>query len=274
MNGGKLRCPHIPASPYLRIMTGAKPATTVVIVDDDQHAREVLSGALACHHPDMRLLGMAGSVGTGIELITRLGPDVLFLDVELGDRTGFDLLEALGMDRPHVIFTTAHVGYAVKAIRFSALDFLLKPVDPDEMGLAVDKAVHARDAVPQHSDQFIALLRNLLPAPQDQRIALPVSNGLEVISTHDIVYCRSAGGYSEVHRTDGSRLVVCRSLGDFEGILRPEEFIRVHHTHLVNVRHVRKYIRGEGGELIMVDGSNITVSRRKRQDLLDALARM
>ena len=120
MNGGKLRCPHIPASPYLRIMTGAKPATTVVIVDDDQHAREVLSGALACHHPDMRLLGMAGSVGTGIELITRLGPDVLFLDVELGDRTGFDLLEAAACHLHHRTCRLRREGDPVQRTGFPA----------------------------------------------------------------------------------------------------------------------------------------------------------
>jgi two-component system, LytTR family, response regulator len=247
---------------------------TAVIVDDEQHCIEALSGALRRDHPHVTLLGSASSVPAGVELVDRERPEILFLDVELGDRTGFDLLEAIGPHRPHVIFTTAHEGYAVKAIRFSALDYLLKPIDPDDLGTALGKARQAL-AAPQHPDQFMALMRNLmLAANSDRRIALPVAEGLEMVKTDDIIYCESASNYTVVHQRDGKRLVISRTLKEFEDLLAAQDFIRVHHAHLINVRHVRKYIRGEGGEVIMSDGANVAVSRRKKQELMDGLSRL
>ncbi|MCW5898447.1 MAG: response regulator transcription factor [Flavobacteriales bacterium] len=248
--------------------------STAVIVDDEQHCRDALSGLLQRRFPEIALLGMATNVMEGVELLNRERPTVLFLDVELGDRTGFDLLQAIGPDRPHVIFTTAHEGYALKAIRFSALDFLLKPVDPDELQAALDKLRQAM-RMPQHPDQFMVLMKNLmLSANSDKRIALPVAEGLEMIDTDDIIYCESASNYTVVHQKDGKRLVISRTLKEFEDMLGVQDFIRVHHAHLINVRHVKKYIRGEGGEVIMSDGANVAVSRRKKQELMDSLARL
>ncbi|MBL7964105.1 MAG: response regulator transcription factor [Flavobacteriales bacterium] len=248
--------------------------TTAVIVDDEQHCRDALVGLLQRQFPEITLLGMATNVTEGVELLDRHRPTVLFLDVELGQQTGFDLLEAIGPERPHVIFTTAHEGYAVKAIRFSALDFLLKPVDLDELRAAMDKVNQAIQS-PQHPDQFMVLMKNLmLSASSDKRIALPVAEGLEMINTDDIIYCESASNYTVVHQKDGKRLVISRTLKEFEDMLGVQDFIRVHHSHLINVRHVKKYIRGEGGEVIMSDGANVAVSRRKKQELMDSLARL
>ncbi len=248
--------------------------TSAVIVDDEQHCRDALSGLLQRQFPDITLLGTATNVMEAVELLNRERPTIVFLDVELGRQTGFDLLQALGPDRPHIIFTTAHEGYAVKAIRFSALDFLLKPVDPDELKAALDKVGRAVLG-PQHPDQFMALMRNImLSANSDKRIALPVAEGLEMIDTDDIIYCESASNYTVVHQRDGKRLVISRTLKEFEDMLSVQDFIRVHHSHLINVRHVKKYIRGEGGEVIMSDGANVAVSRRKKQELMDSLARL
>jgi two-component system LytT family response regulator len=249
--------------------------TTAVIVDDEEHCRVALSGLLERRHPEIELVGMASSVPEGIDLVNTRKPKILFLDIEIGKQTGFDLLQALGPDRPHVIFTTAHEGYAVRAIRFSALDYLLKPVDPEELGLAIGKVMeHMRP--PQSPDQFLALLKNLAQ-PQhggEKRIALPVSDGLEMVNVDDILYCESDSNYTVVHQKDKKRLVISRTLKEFEDMLDPAQFIRVHHSYLINAKHVKKYIRGEGGEVIMADGTNVAVSRRKKQELMDSLARM
>lgn len=247
---------------------------TAVIVEDEERSRKALTGILERQFPHIQLLGQTGDVASGLALVTEAEPDILFLDIELGDRSGFDLLEALGTVRPHVIFTTAHEGYAVKAIRFSALDYLLKPVDPQELGIALGKAADAAQ-LPQHPAQFMALLKNLAQrAENGRRIALPVSDGLEMVAVDDILYCESDGHYTTLRLVDKRRLTVSRNVGQFEELLDKDQFIRVHHSFLVNMGRVSRYVKGEGGELIMADGSNVQVSRRKKQEVLDALARV
>jgi two-component system, LytTR family, response regulator len=246
---------------------------TAVIVDDEEHCRSALSGMLARKFPEIDLREMATNVPDGLALVKRVRPQLLFLDVEMGEQTGFDLLAQLSEEKPHIIFTTAHEGYAVKAIRFSAIDYLLKPVDGDELRSSVDKAL-AKQGQPQDQLQIAALLRNLTKPTTDRRLALPVADGLELVSVDEIVFCESESNYTTVHLKDRKRLVISRTLKEFEDLLEGDSFIRVHHSHLINVRYVRKYIRGEGGEVIMADGTNVAVSRRKKQELMDSLARL
>lgn len=249
-------------------------AQTAVIVDDEKHCQDALSGILQRNHPEIELVGIASSVEEGLELLGRTKPDILFLDIEIGHRTGFELLQALGPTRPHVIFQTAHEGYAVKAIRFSALDYLLKPVDPDELTAALGKVKSATRNT-QDPDLFRALLHNLSGAANGpSKIALPVAEGLEMVDPRNILYCESDSNYTVVHQQDQKRLLITRTLKQFEDMLAEQGFVRVHHSFLINTRHVKKYIRGEGGEVIMNDGTNVAVSRRKKQELMDSLARL
>lgn len=250
------------------------PAISAAIVDDEPHCRTALVQLLQRHFPDVDLKGTAADVAGGITLVEQAKPQLLFLDVELGDQTGFELLEAFGGAGPHVIFTTAHEGYAIKAIRFSALDFLLKPIDPAELEGAMER-VRLALAGPQRPDRFLALMQNMLMANSgDQQIALPIADGLEIVDTKHILYCESDRSYTLVHRTGAKPLLITRTLKDFEGLLPSRDFIRIHHHFLINVRHVRKYIRGEGGEVVMSDGRNVAVSRRKKQELMGRLSRV
>jgi two-component system LytT family response regulator len=246
---------------------------TAIIVDDEAHCRKALAGLLARKFPEVELLGMAENVPDGVALVGRERPHLLFLDVELGDATGFDLLMGIAGPKPHVIFTTAHEGYAMKAIRFSAIDYLLKPVDTAELRASLDKALAAQ-VRPQAEEQISALLRNLARPAQDRRLALPVAEGLQMVAVDEIVFCESESNYTTVHLKDRKRIVISRTLKEFEDLLEGGSFIRVHHSHLINVRYVRKYLRGEGGEVIMADGTNVSVSRRKKQELMNALAPM
>jgi len=246
--------------------------TTAVIIDDEAICIASLQAMLKRRHPVLELLGTAQDVPTGIDLVRTTKPDVIFLDIEIGDRTGFDLLKAIAPHDPHVIFTTAHEGYAVKAIRFNALDYLLKPIDPFDLDDAVHKAVREREQDAGGNDRMAPLLGTLLG---DRQIALPDAHGLSVVHLDDILYCNSDNNYTEVHvRGDKKALVVSRPLSEFDAFLSGQGFVRIHQSHLINRKHIRRYVKGEGGEVIMSNGANLPVSRRQKADLMEALERL
>lgn len=247
-----------------------KPTLSVVIVEDETRARDHLLGLLRQHHPEVNVLGSAEDVTAGVELVKRTHPQVIFLDIELKDRTAFELLRALGSRRPHVVFTTAHEGYAVKAIRFSALDYLLKPVNAHELDEALARA---EDAVrgDEQPHQVDMLLRNIDRVSGDRLIAVPVSDGLELVHVNELVACESDSNYTTLHMRDGKRMVVSRPMKQFEELLPDPPFKRVHNCFLVNMKHIRRYVRGDGGELMLSNGMHVPVARRKKQELLDAL---
>jgi len=243
---------------------------TAVIVDDEESPRNSLLGLLQRKHPEVNIVGLAVDVPTGLELIWRTTPQVVFLDIELKDKTAFDLLRTLGEHRPHVIFTTAHENYAVRAIRFSALDYLLKPIDPVELDEAISKAERAVRAA-ERPAMVDMLLKNIDRTTGDRSIAMPVSDGLEIVNLNEIVCCESDSNYTTIHLRDKKKLVISRTLKEFEDLLTEDHFIRVHNSYLVNTKHIKKYIRGDGGEIILSNDKNIPVARRKKQELLDSL---
>ncbi len=248
---------------------GKMPQLTAVIVDDEERPRNALAKLLTRTQPDVHILGLAASVPEGVELIRRLGPDLIFLDIEMGPQTGFDLLKSLGERPPYVIFTTAHESYALTAIRFSALAYLLKPVDKDELDAAIRKA-QAAVLGKDRAGMLEMLLRNMDRGSGDRPLALPVSDGFQMVNMNEIVLCESDKNYTTLHLRDNKRLVVSRPIGHFEELLK-DHFVRVHNEHLVNVKHITRYVRGEGGEVIMSNGMNIPVSRRKKAELMQAL---
>jgi len=247
-----------------------KPTMTAAIIDDEEAPRSHLAGMLKKQHPEISILGHADDVASGAELIRRSKPQLLFLDIELKDRTAFDLLKMLGDHRPPVIFTTAHESYALKAIRFSALDYLLKPIDAAELHEAIAKAAKAQPsaAPPAMVDM---LLKNIDRASGERVIAVPVKDGLEFIHVNEILACESDSNYTTLHLREDKRLVISRTMKQFEDLLQDPPFKRIHNGYLVNIRHIRKYIRGEGGEVILTNGMSLPVARRKKQELMDSL---
>ncbi len=246
---------------------------TAVIVDDEQRSSKALSRLLVEHHPDVVIMGIAEDVPGGLDLILRASPQLLFLDIELKDRKGFEILQVLGDRRPHVIFTTAHESYAVKAIRFSALDYLLKPIAPSDLKAAIERARKVIEA-PVTNEKYEALLKNLDRSSGDRMVALPVADGLEMVHVNEIVQCESDSNYTTVHLREGKRLLISRTLKEFEDLLGDQEFMRIHNCHLVQIKHIKKYIRGDGGEVLISTGLTLPVARRKKQELLDSLDRL
>lgn len=243
---------------------------TAVVIDDEAFCREELSGLLGQRHPSVKVLGQAANVPNGIALVRNLKPDILFLDVEMGNMTGFDLLKAIAPQQPHVIFTTAHESYAVRAIRFHALGYVLKPIVAEDLDEAVNAATRLL-ASPKPSD-LPSLMGTVM---SDRQLALPVSNGLMLLHLDDILYCNSDKNYTEVFvRGEKKPHVISKPLSDFDAFLVPQGFVRVHQSHLVNRKHIKRYVKGEGGEVVMSDGANLPVSRRQKADLIEALDRL
>ncbi|CAN5425845.1 LytTR family DNA-binding domain-containing protein [soil metagenome] len=243
-----------------------------VIVDDSPEARESLSADLKRWCPDVHLLAQAGSMAEGLKVLRELKPDVVFLDIQLGDGDGFGLLEQLGETDTKVIFTTGMDNFGIRAIKFSALDYLLKPVDPDELIAAVEKL--AGEKKKQSIAENIKLLtEHLHPATNGniKRLALNSADKVQVINIVDIVRCESERNYTTFFMKDKKQIVVTKTLKEYEDLLEPSGFVRVHHSHLINLDHLKEFIKQDGGYALMDDGSHVPVSVRKKEDLLRAL---
>ena len=238
-----------------------------ILIDDEEHCRESLSIQLARYCPEVSLLAACTSAAEGLKAIEQLHPDVVFLDVEMPRMNGFELLQEFTNIPFGVIFTTGYDVYAIKAIRFSALDYLLKPIDKDELIKAIAK-IHTKP-VPTINQQFDILLEKLSDKPVKlQKIALPSLEGFELVQLESILRCESDSNYTYVYLKTGRKLLVSRTLKEIEELLEGHSFLRVHHSHVVNLNEIERYVRGEGGYLIMSDQSSVTVSRSRKEALL------
>lgn len=244
---------------------------TAIIIDDIENSRITLADDLKKYCPQIQLIGEAESVETGLNEIINKKPEVVFLDIQLGDGTGFDILEKLGKFDFQVIFTTAMDSYGIKAIKFSALDYLLKPIDPDELVAAVNKL----EAQPQKNalnDSLNLLLENIKEIqPESKRIALSSADKVIMVYVKDIVRCESQGSYTIFYLHDKEEIVTTKNLKEYEQLLVDFSFVRVHHSHLINFNFLKEYIKKDGGYAVMQDGSNVPVSFRKRNNLLDMI---
>jgi two-component system LytT family response regulator len=244
---------------------------TAIIIDDIENSRITLADDLKKYCPQIQLIGEAESVETGLNEIINKKPEVVFLDIQLGDGTGFDILEKFGKFEFQVIFTTAMDSYGIKAIKFSALDYLLKPIDPDELIAAVNKL----EAQPQKNalnDSLNLLLENIKEIqPESKRIALSSADKVIMVYVKDIVRCESQGSYTIFYLHDKEEIVTTKNLKEYEQLLVDFSFVRVHHSHLINFNYLKEYIKKDGGYAVMQDGSNVPVSFRKRNNLLDMI---
>lgn len=241
-----------------------------IIVDDEQHCIDALQTMLQKKCPEVTVLGGVNSVKEAKDLITELQPDVVFLDVEMPHQNGFELLKLFDKITFDVIFTTAYEQYALKAIKFNALDYLLKPFSVKELQDAVQKCISRRNGQPETSTSPLEVfLQNMKTLHQThKKIALPTINGLVFMPVQNIVRCESTGNYTRIFFTDKKNLMVSRPLKEFEELLTDVDFFRVHNSHLINLQQMQSYIQGEGGFALMSDGTQVEISRRRKADFL------
>ena len=245
---------------------------TAIIVDDEKHCREVLELLLGKYCPEVKLLGNCAGGMEALEVLKKQTPDILFLDIEMPGMNGFEMLEQSPTGEFEIIFTTAYNEYAIKAIKHSALDYLLKPIDKDELQLAVHRALeHKAIRPPERIKELLDILQHPKTA---KRFAAATMEGLVMVDADNILYCESDSAYCTLHFTDGKTLLLSRTLKEVEEALPHEQFCRIHHSYLVNLSYVQKYIKGEGGEVVMSNGASLPVSRTRKQDFLKLLERI
>lgn len=242
-----------------------------IIIDDETHCINRLTEMLKhyCSN-NVQLLDSFSSVNEGITGILKLHPDVVFLDVQMNDKTGFDLLNEIRDINFEVIFTTAYEKYAVQAFKFSAVDYLLKPVDADDLVAAVNK-VNKKISGNEISQKINTLFHNL-KNNQPKRISIATVDGISFVEINDIIRCQSQINYTMIFLKDKQKITVAKTLKEFEELLSDYNFYRVHNSHLVNLDYIKKYHKGKGGTISMTDHSEIEVSSRRKEGLLQRLS--
>lgn len=237
----------------------------LAIVDDEAPARANLRAALGTIPMELEVVGEAHDVESAIDLIGEARPDVVLLDIWLGDGTGFDVLDRLPHGQTRVIFITAFDHHAVRAFKSGAVHYLLKPVVRADLQEALERV----GALPQVTDTDLEQARTILM----DRITVPTSEGFHVLVPEEIVRCESDGNYTRFHLALGEKVLASRTLKEFDALLEPYGFMRVHLSHLVNLAQVRMYLHRDGGTLLLRDGQEVPVSHRRRQEVVEALGR-
>ncbi|NNT72525.1 response regulator transcription factor [Flavobacterium sp. IMCC34852] len=250
---------------------------TALLIDDDSNLRNGMKSLLTRYAPEIRIIGEADSVETGVPLLLQNPPQVLFLDIHLGDGSGFDLLEEVnkkGKLNSQIIFITAHEQYAIKAFRFSALDFLLKPVDPEELEKVIGKlkeVIDKNDNV-AHIDLLLENIRKKVD--NFKRIALSNSDGIHLFEVSDIIRCESEDNYTKFYIKNNKPILISKTLKEYEELLTEHGFERIHQSHLINLAYLKSYIKKDGGYVVMADNSNLPISQRKKDRLQELLKMM
>lgn len=241
-----------------------------IIVDDELNNRENLRQLLQIHCPQVTVAACCASAAEARKEIIRLEPGLVFLDIEMPGGNGFSLLESLPEPDFEVIFVTAYGHYGIQAVKFSALDYLLKPIDTIELIEAVKKA-EEKIALRQENQRMHHLLQNSKLPDENKTIALSLSDKIEFIEISTIVRCEAENNYTTFYLTDGQKLVVSKTLKEFDELLTPYHFLRVHQSHLINLRQVKSFIKSDGGYIRMKDGSSVSISRQRREMVLHIL---
>jgi len=241
-----------------------------IIIDDEKHCIRTLTSLLETNFPEVKVLVTCLDSTKAYDLILQHRPDFIFLDIEMPLLNGFDLLSKFDQLFFDVIFTTAYDTYAIRAIKYSALDYLLKPIDKEDLAVAIEKIRKKQGSISKAQLQMATAVHSRqLP----DTIALPTTEGLTFASVNDIVFCTADGSYTRVCMLDKSDVLLSKTLGDVEEMLSEYHFFRIHHSTLVNLKQVKKYIRGEGGEVVMSNGKSLLVARTRKVDFLNVFTR-
>ncbi len=242
-----------------------------IIIDDEKKSREVLTGLLVMFCKQVEVIAEADCVKTGLEVLSKHTIDVVFLDIQMPDGSGFKLLEKIEKPDFDIIFTTAYDQYAIKAIRHSALDYLLKPIIPEELQNAVNK-IELKKQKEKIDKNLEVLLSNIkAPGKKSSKIILSTAEKIHIIEIENIIRCESDNYYTRFFFTNAKPILISKTLKENEELLSEHNFLRLHKSHLVNIKYIKSFIRNDGGYIVMSDGSEVPVSRRKKEKVLEIL---
>jgi two-component system LytT family response regulator len=239
-----------------------------ILLDDEKHCNVALQFELDQHCPEIEIVGVTQKVEEAADMIERLAPDLLFLDIEMPWISGFEFLEKLGQINFDVIFVTGNDQYAVQAFKYAAVHYLLKPVDGKELKLAVDR-IQQRPNL--EKDQFQLLMSHLNTDKQEKRIALPTQESIEYVLVDDIIRCEAEGNYCSIYLVNNKKIFLAKTLKDIESLLVNKNFLRVHNSHLISISQVKRYLKANGGELEMTDSSLVPLARARKNEILETL---
>jgi two-component system, LytTR family, response regulator len=243
-----------------------------ILIDDEKSAQEMLGWLLETYCPNVTVMATCSSGLEGLGAIQAYKPDLVFLDIEMPGMNGFEMLEKLSQIDFGIVFTTAHDQFAAKAFRYAALDYLLKPIDPEDLKSTITRFTAQSPSIAK--EQLNLLLESMSPQKKvNERIALSTSDGLVFVKTADISYCKADSNYTHVIMADGRKITVARTLKEIDETLGGEDFVRVHNSFLVNINHIQKYVKEDGGYVIMPDKAQISISRSKRDDFFQLFSR-
>ncbi|WP_109098182.1 LytTR family DNA-binding domain-containing protein [Aquimarina sp. AU58] len=243
-----------------------------IIVDDEQLAIDALRWELETHCSDVEILCTIKNAEEAIDIINGLKPDVLFLDIEMPELDGFQLLKRITSKDFDIIFTTAYDSYAVKAFKASAIDYLLKPIEKEELCIAIEKVLSNKQNKSLGASLRLLMEENFInPTKHNSKINLPMDKKILLVNSEDILYCESEGSYTYVIMSSGKKHCISRNLKQFELQLPHNNFLRIHQSYVINLNAIKEYHRGDGGEVILHNGKNIPVSRSKKQNLLELI---
>ena len=241
-----------------------------IIIDDEKHCIKTLTNLLETNFREVNILAGCLDSTKAFDLIQLHKPDFIFLDIEMPLLNGFDLLAKFDLLFFEVIFTTAYDSYAIKAIKYSALDYLLKPIAREDLAAAIEKIKSRQSSISKAQLQMAsAVHKRQLP----DTIALPTTDGLTFANVNEIIYCMADGGYTRMFMVDKNEVLLSKTLGDVDELLNEYSFFRIHHSTLINLKQVKKYIRGERGDVIMSNGQTLQVARTRKTDFLNVFTR-
>ena len=241
-----------------------------IIVEDELNNRENLQNILKEYCPQVEVVALCSSALEGRQKILEHQPDLVFLDIEMPGGDGFSMLESISELNFDVIFVTAFTNYAVRAIKFSALDYIVKPIDTMELLKAIDKAIRKVKEKKENS-RMVNLLANQHKEGNKKVLALPLSDKIEFVEVANIVRCQADGNYTTFHLRNGEKLLISKTLKEYDDLLASFNFLRVHQSHLINMEEVKSFVKTDGGYILMKDGTSITISRQRREMVMQVL---
>jgi two-component system, LytTR family, response regulator len=243
---------------------------TAIIIDDELKGRIALKQKLQDYCPEIELTGEAANGEEGLLLIEKKRPGIVFLDIEMPRMNGFEMLHRVNNKSFHLIFTTAYDQYAIKAIKYAAFDYLLKPVDIEELRLVI-KRILEQSGHANTIRKLEVLEENFHPKNALSKIAIPSLDGLLFFNISDIIHLEAQSNYTAIYFVNHPKLIASRTLKEFEDILPPDIFFRTHHSHLINLNYIKRYIKGDGGQIELQNGTYVDVARRKKDEFLKTI---